>query len=84
MRPRERKDGSIEWYCLECGGTETLERKFTTKNIKKMEGKVAQKIECLKHSVPVYKRLQGIFSAALEAAKGSKRNSQGRVCKARK
>lgn len=66
MRPRERNDGSIEWYCLECGGTETLERKLTTKNIKKMEGKVAQEIERLKHSISVYKRLQGIFSAELK------------------
>ena len=41
MRPRKKHDGSIEWFCLECRGTEPLVRKITAKNIKKREGKIA-------------------------------------------
>ena len=66
MIPRVGDDGSVGWYCIECGGTKTLGRKITTTNIKKMEGRVAAEIDLFLRFDPVYKELQETFSATLK------------------
>ena len=66
MRPRKKHDGSIEWFCLECRGTEPLVRKITTKNIKKREGRIASEHDLYLKSFPVYLQLKENFLVALE------------------
>ena len=66
MIPRVGDDGSVGWYCIECGGTKTLQRKITTTNIKRMEGRVAAEIDILRRFGPVYRELQETFSATLK------------------
>ena len=70
MRSRKKHDGSIEWFCLECGGTESLVREITAKNIKKREGRIALEHNLYLKSIPVYLQLKENFSVVLEQDEG--------------
>ena len=67
MKIRPKDDGSTEWYCTRCGGTENLQGRLTGENIKKRECKVASDIELLIKYAPFYEDFKRTFSSYLKA-----------------
>ena len=68
MRMRLKDDGSIEWHCTRCGGTETIQVRLTAENIKKREAKVASDMELFIKYAPFYSDFKQMFSACLESS----------------